>query len=113
MIGIGKKFFGLGRIKNLTMKLGDAQAFVSVKGKKYDLIIVDMSFGRIIPEFVTSKKFLGNIKALIRNNGIVVINFLREKEYKETSEHLKHVLMDLFDYVGEKVIFLNRFFMVK
>lgn len=113
MINIGKKYFGLNTMKNLTIKNMDAQKFVFNKNTIYDLIIVDMSFGRNIPTFVTNREFLSDIKALMGKHGVVVINFLREKEYKEISEDLKCTLMDLFDYVAEKAIFLNRFFVVK
>lgn len=113
MISIGKKYFGLSTIKNLTIRNADAEKFVSLHHKQYDIIIVDMSFGRIIPQFITSKKFLSDIKELVSENGVIVINFLREKEYRGKSEDLKWMLKDLFDSVAEKAIFLNRFFVVK
>lgn len=113
MIDIGANFFELNSIKNLTIKNIDAQKFISSNRTTYVLIIVDLSFGRNIPPFVTTRKFLSDIRALVSENGIVVINFLREKEYKEISSDLKQTLMGLFDYVAEKAIFLNRFFVVK
>lgn len=104
MIDIGKKYFGLSRIKNLTIIRADARKTIK---KKYDLIIVDLSFGRNIPLFVTTRTFLLKLK---RYSNVIVINFLREKEYKEISDNLKYALMEIFPTVQEKQIFLNRFF---
>lgn len=113
MIDIGKRFFGLNKIKNLVMKQTDAEEFVSRESRgnhRYDLIVVDLSFGRNIPAFVTRKEFLKDIKTLRTKEGVALVNFLREKEYREMSEDLKHTLTELFNYVTEKGIFFNRFF---
>lgn len=107
MIDIGKKYFGLNRVNNLTIVCADARKAVK---KNYDLIIVDLSFGRNIPTFVTSKFFLVRLK---RRSRMLVINFLREKEYREISDNFKKTLMEMFATVREKPIFLNRFFMVE
>ncbi len=116
MIDIGKRFFGLKQMKNLVMKQADAKVFVSQEGQKshhYDLIIVDLSFGRIIPAFVIREDFLKDIKTLKGKNGLAVINFLRERQYREISKHLKQTLANLFERVAEKAIFFNRFFCVR
>lgn len=107
MIDIGKKYFGLSSIKNLVLIHADARK--SIKNK-YDLIIVDLSFGRNIPSFVTSKTFLLRLK---NRSKTIVINFLREREYKKISENFKQALGEIFATVREKSIFLNRFFMVE
>lgn len=107
MIDIGKKYFGLNRIKNLTIIRNDARKAIT---KKYDLIIVDLSCGRNIPTFVTSKQFLLDLK---RHSKMTIINYLREKEYREKSEKLKNTLLGIFASVREKSIFLNRFFVVQ
>ncbi|EKD87445.1 MAG: Spermine synthase [uncultured bacterium] len=110
MIDIGKKYFELGKIKNLILKKSDANTYVQKKSA-YDIIIVDLSFGREIPVFVTTRKFLSALKKIRMGEGIVVINFLREKEYKEISGNLKKILVGLFPIVRDKQLFLNRFFM--
>lgn len=107
MIDIGKKYFGLSSIKNLTIIRADARKTIK---NTYDLIIVDLSLGRNIPTFVTSKSFLLRLK---RRSRMLVINFLREKEYREISDNFKKTLMEMFATVREKPIFLNRFFMVE
>lgn len=107
MIDIGKKYFSLTRLNNLTIVRADARKAVK---KNFDLIIVDLSFGRNIPSFVTSKAFLLRLN---RRGKVIVINFLKEKEYREISDTFKKILMEIFATVREKPIFLNRYFVVK
>lgn len=114
MIDIGKKYFGLGEISGLSLVNSDALEFVhnAVRRKsKYDLIIVDLSFGRKIPEFVENKDFLLKIKSLLTDHGKVIINYLRELEYKEKSELLLKLLETVFVHVSDAQIARNRFFM--
>lgn len=110
MIDIGKKFFELDRINNLILKKADAKNFIHQTKQKYDLVIVDLSFGRNIPTFVSMHRFLSAIKKLRTHQGVIIINFLREKEYREISDTLKNTLLQIFATVREKPIFLNRFF---
>ena len=116
MIAIGRKFFGINRIPKLTIVCKDAKTFVPQELRKkrhYDLIIVDLSFGRHIPSFVSTEAFLRELKKLMSHNGTIVINFLREREYKDVSSRLKERLLRIFSGVSEKPIFLNRFFCVR
>ncbi len=113
MIDVGRNFFGLGILNKVLLINDEAQKFVakSLKERRlYDFIIVDLSFGREIPAFVATRKFLSTLKKLCADQGAVVINFLREREYKGISNTLKNTLLNFFPTVREKPIFLNRFF---
>ena len=113
MIDIGNQYFNLGKIKKLKLVKSDAKVFVrqSVKQRvKYDLVIVDMSFGRVIPSFVTSKPFIHEFKQLLTPSGCVVINYLREREYQSLSDSFKNRLEKEFFHVHEHCIYRNRFF---
>lgn len=112
MIDIGKQYFSLDKIGNLSFVCQDAEKFVADK-KKFDLIIVDLYIGTHIPELVRKISFLKNLKASLTKNGVVVVNYLREFEYGKKSETLRQALIKLFAKVQEKDLYGNRFFLVR
>lgn len=110
---IGKKYFHLDSLTNTVFYIQDAKQFVTKMVKKhasYDLIIVDVFIGRHVPEFVTSDTFLSEVKHLLSPQGALLINYLRELEYKTLSEYFFQKLKRLFPSVGSREIKLNRFF---
>lgn len=109
MIEIGKRYFALGGIPNLTLVCADAKDFVEKK-TKFDLIVVDLFVGRHIPEFVRQKNFLTTLK---ERGSVVVINYLRELEYEEQSMNLKKALKAIFGNVRDFSIERNRFFLAQ
>lgn len=113
MIEIGKKYFSLNTIDTFTFVHNDAKIFVHQQVKKhvsYDLVIADMSFGRVIPKFLTTTSFVDELYALTKPKGHVVINYLRELEYKNKADTYMHVLEKRFFSVHDHVIHRNRFF---
>jgi len=113
MIEIGKKYFSLGTIHELTFIHADAKEFVKAEVEKkhsYDLIIADMSFGRVIPQFLTTEKFIHELHALAGSDGHVVINYLRELEYEKISDSFMNTLQKRFSLVRDHLIYRNRFF---
>lgn len=113
MIDIGKKYFSLGSIKQLKLIESDAKVFVHQEVKKkhtYDLVVVDMSFGRDIPSFITENTFIRETKQILSHRGCIVINYLRELEYQSLSDLFKIRLQKEFLNVREHCIYRNRFF---
>ncbi len=113
MLDIGRTYFGLGAIERLTLVHQDAKQYVTeaiTRKKRYDLIIVDLFFGRDIPAFVKDQVFLEQLHQLLKGNGRVIINFLREKEYELQSDELMKSLKKTFLAVGDFGIYHNRFF---
>ena len=87
MIEISLKHFGLESLQNIEIVTRDAVDFVSYeKGKKYDLIIVDLYLGLFNPPSVRSESFLKNLKRIIKSNGVVLYNShyqkIRHGEYE-------------------------------
>lgn len=116
MINIGKRYFGLDRIANLSIVCQDAEAYIhkTIKSKgQFGLIIVDLFVGTHVPEFVRKQSFLEDLKTLLKKDGVVIINYLREFEYLQKSEILKKKLLALFTYVQEQSFYNNRFFMTR
>jgi len=113
IIGIAKKYFLVDSIPHLIIVESDAELYVrriAQEKKKYDVVIIDLSFGRNIPSFVSKKYFLKHIYTLITPRGCLLFNYLREKEYKDKSDVLFQTLQSIFSDVSDFEIANNRFF---
>ncbi len=74
IIDISKKYFDL---KNSEIKIyqDDARRFVKKTKSKYDFIVVDIFSGEIAPSHGLSKEAFEDIKLILNDKGIMVINF--------------------------------------
>jgi len=65
MVEIGKKYFRLGKVKNMEIVIADALTFVNeLKAKdQFDLVMVDCFVGKAIPEKLESVAFFQKLKA--------------------------------------------------
>ncbi|MEK7119519.1 MAG: methyltransferase domain-containing protein [Patescibacteria group bacterium] len=115
MIAIGRTYFGLSDMKNVTLLQGDAQRFVADARRqnvRYDAIVVDLFLGRTIPSFVKNPSFLFLLKSILSRDGWMVMNYLRELEYEKQSQTLEASLKKIFSNVSDFSIVRNRFFSV-
>lgn len=114
---IARKHFHVDRMTGVTLVSGDAQKYVAEEARKgasfYDLIIVDIFTGRHIPQFVYTEKFLRDTKKLLRKHSWLLINFLRELEYKEIAPVLVDKLERNFQAVGSREIKRNIFILAR
>ncbi len=113
MLSVGKQYFNLHESPSLRLIRSDARKFIRDKTKKeaYDLIVVDLFFGRDIPRFVGKPLFFRSLASILSSDGSVLVNFLREREYRNLSEEVKSVLQHIFPTVTEYPRALNRFFL--
>lgn len=96
IIKIGEKFFGLGEIENL--KIVNTDAFKWTTGHYnntyyhsrnfYDLIVVDLYIGSEFSEKGMDNKFLQNLKKLLSREGVIIFNWLKNKDNKEMRKKL-------------------------
>lgn len=89
VIRLGKKHFGLGKIKNLKIIQADAVKYVndySLITNRYSLILVDLYIGDKVPKKAEAKEFLKNLKKLISKNGIIIFNRLFYQDHKKKTE---------------------------
>lgn len=112
ILDIAEKYFGLADMPGLTLIHDDAQGFVHKTREHYDLVIVDLFFGGVIPEFVTKEPFLGDLRRITSPHGSIVINYLRELEYQDKSDRFMKLLGKKFPHVVDFPIERNRFFFV-
>ena len=81
----------------------DAKDFVVTSNEKYDLVIIDIFSGRVVPGFVTSIDFLAQCRKRIAPGGYVVLNYIINK--KEAWEQARANVAQVFP--GSKVIDLG------
>jgi spermidine synthase len=113
MIDIGEKYFGLGDVNGLALTVSDAKKFVrdsAAKKKQWDMVIVDLFVGATIPAFVGEENFIRNVKRILKSKGMVLVNYLREREYSALSELLYGKLTKEFRSVKDCNLYFNRFF---
>jgi spermidine synthase len=116
MIDIGKKYFGLGKVGGLTLTVADAKEFLlgAVAAKKqWDMVVVDLFVGAAIPAFVGEERFIRDLKRIMAPKGILLINYLHEREYRALAALLLCKLKKIFRSVRDCEVYNNRFFMVK
>lgn len=97
IIRLGKKYFGLAGMRNVTFIAEDAKTFVRRPGQKntYDLIVIDIYVGNDVPAFVEDKTFLSGTVGLLKNGGHLVINYFSQRNQQEKSLTLAETLRGL------------------
>jgi hypothetical protein len=78
-----KEFLPANSAQNVTTINDDAFNFISVDTTCYDLIIVDIFFGREVPEAVTESTFLKQCKARLNTDGFLVLNYMARPNESE------------------------------
>lgn len=98
MIDIGRKHFGLDKIKNLTLIVADAFLFVKQlkKDAKYDLVLLDCFIGESIPKKLEG---LGFLKKLKDHSSFVLINHLYWHEHRAATQRFMRSLSTKFFFV--------------
>jgi len=90
IIKMGKKYFGLDKIKNLKIINEDAIKWVNkYQGDKFDLILVDLYIGGEFLPKAMENEFLQKLKRLLIQEGIIIFNWLKNKEEKEMVEKIE------------------------
>lgn len=107
MITIGKKYFELDKLKNLTVLQHDAFDPQLKFNQIYDLIIVDLFIGYEIPLPTSNKNFLLKVKSMLKEDGFVVINRLYFQKYKIEAEQFIDKFKSVFHKVDAYVNYFN------
>ena len=102
MVELGKKYLGLDKI-DIKVKIEDGYKYVQElkkKGKKFDLIIIDMYQGDKYPEKFESEKFLKMVESLLSIKGAAIFNRL----YWDEKRKLAHKFLKKLDNVFGDVL---------
>lgn len=97
MVELGKKYLGLGGVSNLKVFIEDATGWVDKnKGKSFDLVLVDLYKGAVIPKEFVQDSFLKKVVTLVKSGGVGAFNHLYSCMEKEEAEDLGRKLRKIF-----------------
>lgn len=122
MVRVGKKYFRLSEHSRLTVKIADAFDFVTSLGntrvrlrekQKFDLVIIDLYVGEHIPEKLRSDSFLKTIKTCLSDEGVILINHLREDKHKPKAVRFETKLRSVFSQVTSVKPLVNQVFICR
>lgn len=104
VVEVGKKYFGLERIKNLSVIIEDAKAFVKDNPEKFDYIIVDTYQGGVFPRVFEGSSFLKKLKKSLAGGGILVFNRIFLSSRPGRRLRFIKLLEETFGTVKEEII---------
>ncbi len=101
MVDIGRKYFGLGKIKNIEIVIADALDFVKKfnQDTHYDLVLVDCFEGKYIPKKLENLDFLETLK---KHSRYTLINRIFWYDHHETTMNFLRSLATRFFFVTTK-----------
>jgi spermidine synthase len=73
---VAKKYFHLADKCNIY--IDDARHFIKKSKKKYDIVVLDLSFGENVPSNVFTQECFKEIKALLNEDGFVFLHYVNE-----------------------------------
>lgn len=99
MINFGKKYLELDQLANLEIVESDAVKFVNRQKEEYDLILMDIYTGAVIPEVFVGNEFLMKVKGLLKAKGIAAFNHLYSAIEKQDAKELEKELREIFPVI--------------
>ena len=78
----------------IVTKQGDAKYYLDTDNNKYDLLIVDVFTGRVVPDFITTKSFMQNCHQHISAGGNFVLNYIIGQD--DEWNNFKKILDEVF-----------------
>ncbi len=88
----------------------DAQVFMEQNTGKYDLIFVDIFTSRVVPDFVTTERFLDLCQYSLMPGGHFAVNYIIN--YKPDWENVKQLFTKLFPDHSEIDLGINRILVI-
>jgi spermidine synthase len=70
----GRRFFGLGKIRQLHVVTADARPFLERTRKRYDLILVDAYRQPYVPFYLATREFFRLVRERLAPGGVVALN---------------------------------------
>lgn len=71
---VGRRYFGMGEIHNLTVHDEDARPFLRSTHRRYDLVVVDAYHQPYVPFYLATREFFALVREHLTPGGIVVLN---------------------------------------
>jgi spermidine synthase len=70
----GRRYFGMGELRNLTVHDADARAFLRRTDRRYDVIVVDAYRPPYVPFYLATKEFFALVRERLTPDGVVALN---------------------------------------
>jgi spermidine synthase len=103
MVDIAREFFAFDGA-SIDIAIEDVRTFIHRCSTNYDIAVIDLTWGDGVPEHLVTKEFLGDVKACLRPNGVMVMNLIY---YPLDTAPLRSLAATLVDVFG-KVRLLQR-----
>lgn len=107
MVDYGRNNFGLDKIQDLKILIGDAFRQLPKLKNKYNLILVDLYVGKEFPKKASGDFFLKNLGQKLTENGVVIFNRLTIKKGDFDREEFLDKLDRFFAISGETKVDYN------
>jgi len=114
VVKIGKKYFGLDKIGELKIIIGDAIQKITnpqlpVTNHPFDLILIDLYRGQEFPKEAESEQFLNGLKKILNKDGLIIFNRLNFGNHKTRTAGFMEKLKKTFPKVAVKNTEFNLF----
>lgn len=116
LIEVGRKYFNM-TYDTLNAIEMDGRLFVKTTDKKYDVVIVDAYGHTYIPFHMATKEFFGEIKKILKPDGIVAINIAVLPESDQVKNVIGNTLLEVFPEVyaipvGENILEIKNWLLI-
>ena len=114
IIRLGEKYFDLGEISGLEIKIADAAKVVygiQYTVYKFDLVLVDLYLGDQVPKVAETDEFLKNVRQCLTGNGLAIFNRLYFGKHKEKTDKFGEKLKKIFTQIEAKNLSTNKLFL--
>ncbi len=92
IIDVAECYFNLHKLKNLTVINADGVKFINQTKEKFDLVVVDVYLGQKMPKVFRGEKFFKRVEGVLNKKGVIIINHLFFKDYKDQVNKLIRVI---------------------
>jgi spermidine synthase len=115
IIKLGKKYFDLEKIQNLSIIIDDALKIPNSHYplSKFDLVLVDLYLGDCFPKQAEGSQFLESLNKILESDGIVIINRLHFGNHKENTDKFEQKIRKIFPRVEARITDYNNLFLCR
>jgi spermidine synthase len=96
---VGRRFFGMGEIPNLTVHDADARSYLRRADRRYDLIVVDAYRPPYVPFYLATEEFFDLVRKRLRPRGAVVLNVATTPDNHDLAKNVAGTLRTEFPQV--------------
>lgn len=96
MVQLGRRYLGLGEVKNLKFEEADAFSWAKTSKKKFDLVLVDLYKGDVIPAKFRTVTFFFSVAELVAPGGVAAFNHLYSPKEREMAAEFGRRLHKVF-----------------